>query len=411
MTWLYLPGLYLYVICYNHAMITLQHIQEAAGIIRSSIHRTPLIQSNSLSRMTGAEVWLKLENLQKTGSFKVRGAFNKLSQVSGERVVAASMGNHGQAVAYAANRLGKKAVIVMPETAAIVKEEASRGYGAEVVREGETLSHALAAAEAMRDAVFIHPFDDDAVIAGQGTVGMEIAEDLQGIDAVFAPIGGGGLIAGLSLAVKMLSAGTAVIGVQAEAAPAGFLSRRERKIAECTPLPTIADGIAVARIGERTFESLSRHVDDVLLVSDDAISRAVLLLMERKKLVVEGAGAVPLAALLEHADRFRGKRVVLVLSGGNIDFTVVDRIIRRGLVTSGRIGMLPIMVPDAPGGLHAVTGLLASMRANILDVVHDRFAADLPFGMTRVVITAEIRGKEHLDEIRTGLMKHGYRIS
>jgi threonine dehydratase len=392
-------------------MISLSQIQAAAAVINPHIHRTPLMQSNSLSAMTGAEVWLKLENLQKTGSFKVRGAFNKLSQVAEERVVAASMGNHGQAVAYAADKLGKKAVIVMPQTAALVKEEATRGYGAEVVRTGETLSEALAAAQAMRDAVFIHPFDDAAVIAGQGTIGLEIAEDLSGVDAVFAPVGGGGLLAGLSLAIKMRSPETAVIGVQAEAAPSAFLSLKDRQVAERTPLPTIADGIAVARIGERAFESIIRHVDDVLLVNDDAVSRAVLLLMERKKLVVEGAGAVTLAALLEHADQYRGKRVVLVLSGGNIDFTVVDRVIRRGLVASGRIGVLDIMVPDAPGGLSAVTGLLACWRANILDVVHHRFAADLPFGMTRVVITAEIRGKEHLDDIRAALNKQGYRTS
>ncbi len=392
-------------------MITLQQIQAAATVIQPHIHRTPLIPSNSLSTMTGAEVWLKLENLQKTGSFKVRGAFNKLSQVAGERVVAASMGNHGQAVAFAANRLGKKAVIVMPEIASLVKEDAARGYGAEVVRTGESLSDAIAAAQAMHDAVFIHPFDDDAVIAGQGTIGIEIAEDLRKIDAVFVPVGGGGLIAGVSTAVRMLSPETAVIGVQTEAAPAGLLSLREGRITERTPLPTIADGIAVARLGERTFEPISRHVDDALLVDDDAISRAVLLLMERKKLVVEGAGAVTLAALLEHADRYRGRRVVLVLSGGNIDFTVVDRIIRRGLVASRRIGVLDIMVPDAPGGLAGITGLLASLRANILDVVHDRFAADLPFGMTRVVITAEIRGTEHLDEIRAALKKQGYHAS
>jgi threonine dehydratase len=389
-------------------MITLQQIQAAAGVIKPYIHRTPLIQSNSLSTMTRADVWLKLENLQKTGSFKVRGAFNKLSQVAVDRVVAASMGNHGQAVAYAANRLGKKAVIVMPEPAALVKEEATRGYGAEVRRTGETLSETIAAAEGMRDAVFIHPFDDDAVIAGQGTIGLEIAEDLQKVDAVFAAIGGGGLIAGLSTAIKMLSPETAVIGVQAEAAPAGLLSLRERQIAEHPPRPTIADGIAVARLGERTFAPIMRHVDDVMLVADDAISKAVLLLMERKKLVVEGAGAVPLAAFLEHADKYRGKRVVLVLSGGNIDFTVVDRIVRRGLVASGRTGVLDIRVPDAPGGLAGVTGLLASLHANILDVVHDRFAADLPFGMTRVVITLEIRGKEHLAEIRSRLLEHGY---
>jgi threonine dehydratase len=389
-------------------MIALQDIQAAREKIASFIHKTPLIHSNSLSMMSGAEVWLKLENLQKTGSFKVRGAFNKLLHVSGERVIAASMGNHAQAVAFAANKLGKQATIVMPATVSLVKEEATKGYGAEVVLAGDRLSEALGHAQAQKDHVFIHPFDDDEVIAGQGTIGLEITEDLADVDTVIVPVGGGGLIAGTAAAVKALSPKTKVIGVQAENAPSASASFREKKISEKIPSPTIADGIAVGRVGDKTFELIRKYADDMLLVSEDAIARAILLFLERKKLVVEGAGAVTLAALLENKEKFQGKRIVLVLSGGNIDFTVVDRIIRKGLVTSGRTGVFEVTVADAPGSLHTVTGVRASRRANILDVAHDRFAAGTPFGKTRVVFTVEIRGRKHLEEILSALTEQGY---
>jgi threonine dehydratase len=389
-------------------MLTLPDIRSAHRSIQPYIHRTPLIHSRSLSLMTGAEVHLKLENLQKTGSFKARGAFHKLFSVKESKVIAASMGNHAQAVAFAAKTLGKKATIVMPATASIVKEEAARAYGAEVVLTGERLSDALAYAEAQKGHVFIHPFDDDAVIAGQGTIGIEIAEDLAEVDAVLVPVGGGGLIAGTAAAIKALSPKTRVIGVQSEAAPSASRSFAGKTITEQTPQPTIADGIAVGRVGERTFEVIARHVDEMLLVDDDAVARAILLLLERKKLVVEGAGAVTLAALLNAAGRFPGKRVVLVLSGGNIDFTVVDRIIRKGLVTSGRVAMFAVTITDAPGNLCAVTGIIAAQRANVLDVAHDRLAGDLAIGRTRVVFTVEIRGRKHLEEVLAALKARGY---
>jgi len=389
-------------------MVSLQDIRSAHRTIQPYIHRTPLIHSRSLSVLTGAEVHLKLENLQKTGSFKVRGAFHKLLSVREDRVIAASMGNHAQAVAFAAKTLGKKATIVMPATASIVKEEAARAYGAEVVLTGERLSDALAYAEAQTGHVFIHPFDDEAVIAGQGTIGLEIAEDLADIDAVLIPVGGGGLIAGTAAVVKALSPKTRVIGVQSEAAPSASRSFAAKAVTEQTPQPTIADGIAVGSVGVRTFEVIARHVDEMLLADDDAVARAILLLLERKKLVVEGAGAVPLAALLNAAGRFQGKRVVLVLSGGNIDFTVVDRIIRKGLVTSGRVAMFAVTISDAPGNLCAVTGIIAAQRANVLDVAHDRLAGDVAIGRTRVVFTVEIRGRKHLEEVLAGLKAQGY---
>lgn len=386
------------VACWN-SMITHANIEQARERISPHIHRTPLIRSNSLSAMTGADVHLKLENLQKTGAFKVRGAFNKLLAVAEKRVAAASMGNHAQAVAYAAGMLGKKSVIVMPETAAIVKQEATRGYGAEVVLRGEQFSDALAYARSLTDAVFIHPFDDDAVISGQGTIGLEMLEDLENIDAVLVPVGGGGLVAGIAAAVKARSPKTRVIGVQTASAPAACRSFQDKQICEQAPGHTIADGIAVGRVGTRTLELITRHVDDMMTVDEPSIARAILLFLERKKLVVEGAGAVPLAALLERAERFRGRRVVLVLSGGNIDFTLVDRIILKGLVSSNRIGVFSVLLDDVAGSLHNVTGLIAASRANVMDVVHDRLAGNVPVGKTLVRFTVEVRNRAHLDEL------------
>jgi threonine dehydratase len=379
-------------------VITIEHI----------IHKTPLIHSRSLSELTGTDLYLKLENLQKTGSFKVRGAFNKIVRVSGDKVVAASMGNHAQAVAFAASQLGKQAKIVMPATVSLVKEEATRGYHAEVVLFGEGFREALEHALAQEDAIFIHAFDDEEVIAGQGTIGLEIAEDLDQVDAVFVPVGGGGLISGIATAIKALSPKTAVIGVQAEAAPAAVLSLQEKKIVEQRPGPTIADGIAVGRPGETTFEIIKRLVDEIRPVSEGAIAEAILLFLERKKLVVEGAGAATLAALMKDRERFKNKRVVLVLSGGNIDFTIMDRIIRKGLVMNGRIGVFEVVVDDAAGSLHAVTGTIVTHRANILHIFHDRLAADLAFGKAKVIFTVETRGKGHLERILADLSEKGY---
>lgn len=391
-------------------MISLADIEQARRNIVSHIHKTPLIPSNSLSSLSGAEVYLKLENLQKTGSFKVRGAFSKLLTVPDWKVIAASMGNHAQAVAYAAGRLGKQATIVMPETAAIVKQEATRGYGAEVVLHGERFNDALDHALSRKEAVFIHPFDDDAVIAGQGTAGLEIIEELKEIDAVLVPVGGGGLIAGIASAVKALSPDTQVIGVQASAAASACASFGEHRVCERVPGNTIADGIAVGKVGERTLALMGRHVDAMLSVAEDSIARAILLFLERKKLVVEGAGAVPLAALLENRDKFRGKRVVLVVSGGNIDFTLIDRIILKGLMTSGRIGVFAIVIDDIAGSLHAVTGIVGSHKANILSVAHDRTTGNVEIGKAKVVFTVEVRSREHLAAVLADLGKRGYEV-
>ena len=390
-------------------MLDLHNIQKARENIRDHIHKTPLIYSNSFSKMTGAEVYLKAENLQKTGSFKVRGAFNKMIHIRG-KVIAASMGNHAQAVAFAAARIGIHAKIVMPVTAPIVKEEATKGYGAEVVLHGESFKEALDYAISQKDYTFIHAFDDEEVIAGQGTIGLEIVEDLRDVDIIFVPIGGGGLISGISTAVKTLSPKTRIIGIQTESATSAYVSFREKKISDKPPSPTLADGIAIGRIGDRTFEIINKYVDDVIFVREDSIAMAILLFLERKKLVVEGAGAVPLAALLENREKFTGKRIVLVVSGGNIDFTLIDRIIHKGLMTSGRIGVFEVTVDDVPGSLHALTGIITSHRGNILDVVHNRLAADLPIGKTRVVFIVETRSKKHLEEILSELEQKGFGV-
>lgn len=387
-------------------MVTVKDIFCAAENIKEYIHKTPLIYSNSFSRMAGAEVYLKTENLQKTGSFKVRGAFNKMITLR-EKVIAASMGNHAQAVAYAAGKLGIHAKIVMPVAAPIVKQEATKEYGGEVVLHGENFKEALDYALSERDHTFIHAFDDEKIIAGQGTTGIELLEDLKNIDVIFVPVGGGGLISGISLAVKELSPKTKVIGVQTEAAVSAHISFRDSRISEKPSSATLADGIAIGRVGEKPFEIIRKHVDDIILVDEDAIAMAILLFLERKKLVVEGAGAVPLAALLKNRKIYAGKRIVLVVSGGNIDFTLIDRIIRKGLVKSGRVGVFEVTVDDIPGSLHAITGIISSRRGNILSVFHDRYAGAMPIGKTKVIFTVEIRGREHLDEILSDLKAKG----
>jgi len=390
-------------------MLTLQNIQTALENIRDHVHRTPLIYSNSFSKMTGAKVYIKAENLQKTGSFKVRGAFNKMAHIRGD-VIAASMGNHAQAVAFAAREIGIHAKIVMPMTVPIVKEEATKGYGAEVILHGESFKEALDYALSQEDYTFVHAFDDKDVIAGQGTVGIEIIEDLKDVDIILVPVGGGGLVSGIAIAIKSLSPKTKIIGVQTESATSAYVSFKKKKIIEKIPVPTIADGIAIGRIGSKTFEIINKYVDDRIVVNEDSIAMAILLFLERKKLVVEGAGAVPLAALLENGEKFTGKTIALVISGGNIDFTLIDRIIHKGLVKSGRIGVFEVTADDVPGSLHSLTGVIAAHRANILDVVHNRLASDLPIGKTRVVFVIETRNKEHLGKILSDLENKGFAV-
>lgn len=392
------------------ADVTASTIRKSLESITPYIHRTPLIYSNSFSKLFGSEIYLKAENLQKTGSFKVRGAVNKLITMKAVRVIAVSMGNHAQGVAHAAASLGKEATIVMPETASLVKQEATKGYGAEVLLHGRDFGEALDYAMSRKECAFIHPFDDDDVIAGQGTVGIEIIEDLKESLTILVPVGGGGLLAGVAAAVKELAPGTRVIGVQAEQAPSAAESYRAGRIIERKPEPTIADGIAVGKVGTRTFDLIRNYADDIITVGEESIAMAVLLFLERKKLVVEGAGAVGLAALIENRERFRGGRVVVVLSGGNIDFTLVDRIITRGLVSSGRIGIFRVILDDSPGSLHRLTGVIASKGGNILHVMHDRLQQSVQIGSALVVLTIEAKGAGHLEEIRASLQAGGFTL-
>lgn len=388
--------------------VDLSSIQDALQNIFPYIHKTPIIYSNSFSKIFDAEVYIKAENLQKTGSFKVRGAFNKLIKLKTDKVIAASMGNHAQGVAFAAFCLGIEARIVMPLNASIVKQEATKAYGADVVLHGETFSDAMNYAIPQRDYTFIHAFDDEDIITGQGTIGIEIINELQDIDAVLVPVGGGGLISGISIAIKSLSPKTEIVGIQTVSATSAYDSFHSKEIIERMPLPTLADGIAVGKIGSKTFEIMQKYVDDFIEVTEESIAMSVLLFLERKKLVVEGAGAVPLAALIEQKERFKGKRIVLVVSGGNIDFTLIDRIIHKGLVTSGRIGVFKVIVDDVPGGLHKITGIIASKRGNILNVVHDRLSHDVPIGKTLVIFTVETKGHWHLEEIISAIREAGY---
>jgi threonine dehydratase len=389
--------------------INFSSIQDAMASISPYIHKTPLIYSNSFSKMFNAEVYIKAENLQKTGSFKVRGAFNKLMKVGADKVVAASMGNHAQGVAFAAMLLGLKAAIVMPLTASIVKQEATKGYGAELILHGENFGDALHYAISMKDYIFIHAFDDEDIIAGQGTIGIEILDDLKDVNVIVVPVGGGGLISGISIALKKLSPNTEVIGVQTASCTSAYDSFHTEEIVERVPWPTLADGIAVGRIGDKTFEIIQKYVDDIFKISEESIAMSVLLFLERKKLVVEGAGAISLAALMEQKERFKGKKIVLVASGGNIDFTLIDRIIHKGLASSGRIGVFRVVVDDVPGGLHRVTGIIAAQRGNILTVVHDRLSQDVPIGKTIVIFTVETKGMEHLEEIKNAVRGAGFK--
>jgi threonine dehydratase len=392
----------------GEVMITVKEVLAAQNRIGPFIHKTPLMRSSSLSEATGADVFIKAENLQKTGAFKVRGAFNKMIGMNEDAVITASMGNHAQAVAFAARETGIKAKIVMPVVVSIIKEEATRGYGAEVILKGADLGQSLDFALSQKQYPFIHPFDDDAVIAGQGTIGLEIMDELNNVDAILVPVGGGGLVAGVGAAVKALSPSTQIIGVVTESAPAAYRSFLERKLLECPPRPTVADGVKVGKLGDRPFRMIIRYVDDIILVAEDMVALGVLLLMERAKMVVEGAGALPLAALLSHKERFKGKRVVLVASGGNIDFTVIDRIVRRGLVTNGRIVTFDVVADDIPGNLRDLTSLIAGLRANILDVSHNRLTQSLPLEKTLVTFTIEVRSREDGEALFARLRAKGF---
>ncbi|HEY7648611.1 MAG TPA: threonine ammonia-lyase [Methylomirabilota bacterium] len=397
-------------------MIGFPDIEAARARLQGAIYETPCAYSQTLSELTGTECFVKLENLQMTGSFKERGAANLLLQLEpAERargVVAASAGNHGLAVAFHAARLGIPAVIVMPEYAPLIKVTSARRYGAEVILAGANFDEACAEARRLeheRRMIFVHPFDDARVIAGQGTIGLELLEQCPDLDAVIVAIGGGGLASGVAVAIKSRKPHVRVIGVQAEAQPAMRRALDAGAQVTLPAAPTIADGIAVRRAGDVTFELVRKYVDDVVTVSEEELANAILLLLEIEKTVVEGAGAAPLAALVNRTLGLRSSRVVIVLSGGNIDVTMLARIIERGLVKDGRLVRLGVVLRDRPGELARLSELIAEERANILQIEHDRAFSNAPIGEAEVELTLETSGRPQIERLLARLGAAGYR--
>ena len=391
-----------------------EEIEVAHQKIQKIVLRTPMIYSDTFSKLTGKEVFLKLENLQKTGSFKIRGAYYKLSQLSPSMkkkgVVAASAGNHAQGVALASSSLGIHSTIVMPEGVSLAKQMATQAYGGEMVLFGQNTDEALRHAKNLTGAgkCLIHPFDDEQVIAGQGTIGLEILAEVPGVEAIIVPMGGGGLISGIAAIVRKRRPEVKMIGVQSIHAPSAFYSFKRRKIVEVKVKPTLADGIAIQRVGEITFPIIQKGVDEIVTVEEDEIASSILLLMERKRIVAEGAGATPLAALLSKKLKTRLKKIVLVISGGNIDFHLLDRIIEKGLARTGRLVRMSILLRDVPGSLSTLTNLVAQHRANILHIIHERAAKEIPIGFSRVILVLETRGSDHIREIKKGVKAKGY---
>ncbi len=399
-------------------MLELADIYAARDRIQNSVYCSPCAFSQTFSKRCDTKAYFKLENLQMTGSFKERGALNRILELDdAERargVVAASAGNHAQAVAYHARQAGISATIFMPRRTPLIKIANTRSYGARVILEGDSFDEAYAAAadlERQENRVFVHPFDDDAVIAGQGTVGLEILEQVPDVEVVVVPIGGGGLISGIAIAMKALRPEIQIIGVQAAAVP----SMRESVRSGCRETvenrDTIADGIAVKRPGERTLRYVERYVDDIVCVSENEIANAILLLLEREKTVVEGAGAVGLAAVANgHIPAVIGKRTVMVLSGGNIDVNLLSRIIERGLAKDGRLVKIEATIQDEPGALAKLLQQVAAEGANVIEVHHNRAFNELGLAKVTVALTLETRGRDHLLKLTASLKASGFSL-
>jgi threonine dehydratase len=397
--------------------ITLSDIEAAQERLRGVVQHTPLVYSQTLSRASGREVFLKLENLQTTGSFKLRGALNRLillkERGEGSRVVAASAGNHAQGVAFAASSLEIPATIVMPLGASISKQMATSGYGGEVILHGRDLAEALERARELvaQGYIFIHPYDDPEVIAGQGTLGLEILEDLPGVDTVLVPVGGGGLAAGTALALKSRKPEVAVIGVQTAQVPSLAVALKRGHPTPEPARPTLADGIQVPMVGSRTFPYLQQYLQEVALVREMEIAQALLLLLEGKKVLAEGAGAVTTAGFLfPLKSRDLGKQVVLVVSGGNIDIPVLERVLPRALLEGRRLWSLRVTLRDRPGALGRLATLLGEQGANILHLFHDRLAPELPLDYTRVELNLETRDGQHGEAVLWALRDAGYQV-
>ena len=399
------------------ALVGLEEIQDARRLLEGVAVRTPLDRSRSLSEAAGREVFIKCENLQRTGSFKIRGAYNRIARLTPEEKeaggVAASAGNHAQGVALAARLSGTKATVFMPTAASLPKVEATKRYGAEVVLTGSDFGEAYAAAidhSGAQGAVFVHPYDHPHVIAGQGTIGCEIVEQIGDIATVVVPIGGGGLISGIAAAIKALRPNARVVGVQAAGAASFPDSLKKGEPVELETMSTIADGIAANMPGENTFAHVSALVDDVVCVDDEVIAEGLVFAAERMKLVLEPAGAVGIAALLQGLGAIESPGVV-VLSGGNIDPLLLLRLIRYGLSASGRYFAFHTRIPDRPGELHRLLGCVADRGANVVGVEHRREGVSVELGEVDVALQVETRGPEHIDELVQSLSDAGYAIA
>lgn len=399
-------------------MITLENIQQAKQRLETIIRPTPLAYAPILSANSGADIYLKKENLQLTGSFKLRGAFNKIAKLSNQErakgVVAASAGNHAQGVAYSSKHFGCEATIVMPEATPLLKVSGVKSHGATVVLYGANYDEAYKYATdfaTKHDKTFVHPFADDDVIAGQGTIGLELLEELDDIDMIIIPIGGGGLISGIASAVKQLKPSIKIVGVVASGARAMKESFEAKTPIDSISVKTIADGIAVRDVTPKMLENVTELVDEIIEVEDTEIASAILFLLEQHKLVVEGAGATGTAAIMHNKIDVKGKKVVLPLSGGNIDVTMLAQIIEKGLVKSSRKMNLIVTLIDKPGSLKMLTQIFEDLSANIVQIDYDRNSVSLDFGDANVTIALETKGEEHQQSIRDNLKSAGYRFN
>lgn len=399
-------------------MINLSSIEDAAARIRPEIYQTPLVHSKALSRLTGNAIFLKLENLQMTGSFKERGALNRILLLSEDErrrgVIAASAGNHGQAVAYHAAKRGIPVQIWMPRYTPLVKLAATRSYGGQVELHGANYDEAYEAALArsvQANAVFLHAFDDADVIAGQGTIGLEMLAQNQELDVIVTSVGGGGLIAGIGCAVKEQSASIEVVGVQTSQLPSMRAAVERGEPVSVPVRPTLADGIAVRKAGKLTLPLVRKYVDRIVTVDEGDIAAAILILLEGEKTLAEGAGAIALAAVLQGTLGYRGKNIGVVVSGGNLDVNVLSRIIEQGMVRDGRRLRLRVRLPDYPGALEGLAAIIANASANIVETLHNRAHYGVSLSETAIDVTMETRGREHVAELLEALTSAGYEFA
>ena len=396
-------------------MHKLYDFMEARERLNTVITKTKLIYSNIFSNETGNDVYIKPENLQRTGAFKIRGAYNKIAKLTEEEkkrgVIAASAGNHAQGVALAAQKLGIKAVIVMPKHTPLIKVEATKRYGAEVILTGEVYDEAYEYAKKLQEKegyTFVHPFDDEDVIEGQGTIALEVLDELPNADIILVPIGGGGLISGIASAAKLKNPLIKIIGVEPEGAASALEARKNKHVVELSEANTIADGTAVKKIGEITFDYIEKYVDDIVTVSDYELMAAFLILVEKHKIVAENSGILSVAGLKKL--NVKGKKIISIISGGNIDVLTISSMINKGLIARGRIFTFAVDLPDKPGQLVAVSQILSKQNANVIRLEHNQFKNLDRFHEVELQVTVETNGEEHINKITEEFKKRGYRI-